>query len=334
MLVLPIVLSMLGVIFSVVFKTNSKYFYWITVLFAAIMSGFRYNTGKDYSIYEDFFTGKIPVSGVEPGFLLFSQFTFMVDNTGRLGFLICSMVTLFGFAYFFNRIYKSQRFLCLHLYLTIPLFYVSSFNLVRSNMAIAIMLFAIIFLIDKKRTYFLITSLIASFLHLSAPLIITPFMFLQKYVKSSIVILPYIGLFGLVAIIGYETDLISMTNYSYYLNHQSDNNPILLISFALVALILFILTSISPDFPLKKWLVISNFFVFFFIVLWYFSDAANIWLRVASLFFVSVIICLIFNIDRIKQKILKKLLILVFSLFLFLYSISKFFIDPSYGFYV
>lgn len=328
MLIFPALLTLLGIILRI----NNKFFYWVTVLVATLASGFRSNVGRDYSVYEDFFLGKIPVSGVEPGFIFLSQaFSYLTDDA-RLGFLLCSAITIFGFGYFFDRICKTHRLLCFHLYLTIPLFFISSLNLVRNHMSIALMLVCLVFFMEKKRIRAIVTFVFTTTLHYSAPILLGPTLLSQKYIKW---LTPVLFLFFMALalfLLNYETSIFNETKYHYYLRHVSQNNQVLLGIYGVVALFMFFISSTSSNMPLKVWICAGNFFVFFFIMLWLFSEMGNIWLRVARLFFVSVIVSFAFNLERIKQKLLKDVVTFSVVVLLFIQFVVKYLIDPSFGY--
>jgi len=328
MLIFPALLTFLGIILRI----DNKFFYWVTILVAALTSGFRSNVGRDYSVYEDFFVGKIPVSGVEPGFIILSQALSYWTDSARLGFLFCSAITLFSIGYFFDRICKNHRLLCLHFYLTIPLFFISSLNLLRNHMSIALMLVCLVFLMEKKRIRaFLIVALTTS-LHFSAPILLGPTLLANKYIKRLIPVLFLFFIALALFILSYEANLFYGTKYDYYLTHESNNSQVLLGIFGVVALVMFFLSSSSSNMPIKVWICAGNFFVFFFIMLWLFSDMGNIWLRVASLFFVSVIVSIAFCLERIKQKLLKDVVTFNLVLLLFIYFVIKYLVDPSFGY--
>ena len=115
------------------FNARSKFLTFLAALPISVITGLRVDVGKDYSVYEDIFQGKIPVSGIDPAFLTFGHQVAEFDNTGRLGFLICSVITFLGYSIFINR-FSPDKGLSLMLFLSVPIFYVSSLNtLLLSN---------------------------------------------------------------------------------------------------------------------------------------------------------------------------------------------------------
>jgi hypothetical protein len=145
-------------------------FYYIGGVALALFAGLRKDVGTDYQSYATTFNDiKVGanLTDFEPLNMLLVDLVHSVGGGNGLIFLCYSIVTLSGVVYFSKRMSSSKE-LSVFVFMTVSIFYFSTFNLVRQWAAISMMLFAIPCLVDRK--YLRMTALIvaACLFHLSA----------------------------------------------------------------------------------------------------------------------------------------------------------------------
>jgi transmembrane protein EpsG len=137
-------------------------------LFLVAFSGFRFNVGTDYFSYdlahlEYFESGS---TYFEPGYNLILKIGSLVHSS-QLVFLLAAGLTV-GFSLVGIVRLSNYPSLSLMFYVSLPFFYVASFNGVRQFVAISIFVFSLKYLVDKKPwIYFSLIVLACSF-HKSA----------------------------------------------------------------------------------------------------------------------------------------------------------------------
>ena len=332
MLLITVMLSCIFVMFNVLGRSNDKYIYWSLVAIAALASGTRVNVGLDFPVYLDFFQGGVPVSGVEPFFLLLARTLSLLDSTGRLGFLLCSFVTVFGYAFFLSRLVYKHRFFCFHLFLTIPVFYINSFNLIRQHMAIALSLTGLVMLFNnnKVKSVFYIA---ASVLTHSAAAVLLPLVLpIKRYEKYWLAILPLLALFAAITLINFEKTLLLNSKYGYYLDHSSSNSQFFLGGFGLAAFFIAAFILFRRNISHRVLIFVGNISTAFFITVWLYSDLGNFWLRIAQIFFIFVVVGFAVSVGTVKGIIVRKIIFVVVSGLLLLAFLFKFFQDPTFGY--
>ena len=312
MLIIPVILSFLGVLYEVLFKKNQGYFFWFIVFIAALTSGVRVNVGKDFDSYRHIFEGNSIVNVNEYFFIFLGE---SINNLGlgsQLGFLVSSFITIFGVGYFINYFSSKNKFFLFHLYISIPLFYISSFNLLRSHLAISIALVSLVFFFERKKIKFLFFSTIAFLIHYISPIVFSSlFYFKNSNTKKNFLIVLSVVIL-IVAILFIEKAIILGTPYEYFLAHDSNNSKLLFLIFSIISLSMFFLNTSLKHFPSKPLFIGGSLLSFFFTFVWQLSELANLWLRVGEFFYIFVLVSVGFNIQRIKPLIFQNLLIVIF----------------------
>lgn len=162
----------IATILTIAYLFKNKLFTYIAVLVVVLFSGFRYNVGYDYCIYEDIFinnNGK----GIEP---LFSFSIFLLKelwNDPIMMFFFFSALTIITTFFVLHNFSNNER-LGFLIYLLIPGLYLNSFSIIRQAIAISLFFLGIYYLYKKKKRFFII-GIVASLLHFSA---IIPFVLL------------------------------------------------------------------------------------------------------------------------------------------------------------
>ena len=152
----------------------------LVTIWLILFAGLRYEVGLDYDAYRNFFQTITtnPDMHMELGFRFFTLILNLLDFDYQIMFFIVSLVTISLFVYFYYN-YSKLPLLSIFLFLTMPLYFLLSFNTIRQCLAIAIFTLAIKYILNKSFIKFLIILIIASLFHKSALLMI-PLYFINK----------------------------------------------------------------------------------------------------------------------------------------------------------
>ncbi len=167
-------------------SVNSKYlgrfnFFYLSVFIVTAFSGFRFGVGWDYMsyyeavIYDDNFHF---ISRNE----MITQLLVSISNrfnAPNLFFFINSFITIFLISDTIKK-FSINKNISLFIFISFPLFFLNSFSVIRFFTALALTFYGVRFIINKKFLFYLITVLIASFIHKSA-FFALPLYFLQFF---------------------------------------------------------------------------------------------------------------------------------------------------------
>lgn len=317
---------------SLVNRRNS-YALFASAIPITLATSFRVNVGKDYPVYQDMFQGLVPVSGIDPAFLYLSHKISEIDSSGQLGFLLTSCIIMLGFVFFINR-FSIDKGLSIVIFLSVPIFYISSLNTLRFYLGMSLFLIALSLM---NRQIILKTIMMGSaiFMHMSLVLL-GPMLFLKSALQE------YRALFWLsllavmlmvLAVIIFESALIPQS-LRYFLLADTNDSRLLVISYAIFSIsIAFINYRFDPS-GINRFYVLVSSLHSGFCVIWYFSDYGNLFLRISNLFsFVSIITIPIFLKLVLHDKDLRVLARTSIIIFLMGYFSYKYYQDPSFGFY-
>lgn len=332
-LLIPSIFAFFLVFLTADKKNNNNYLFYSLAFITALVSSLRVNVGRDYPIYESFFRGDLPVSGVDFSFILFSQGISILDPSGRLGFIITSFVIVFGYAIFFSKFNNQNRFLCFFLFLTIPIYFISSLNLIRQHLAISIVLMSLVFLFQNKVFRTFIFFVVGALLHRATLIYLILFSTNKSLERTLISILPLAIILVISIIFIYEGAIATILSYDYFAQHQSENSPYLLLFLAFACLFVSILIFFGKNIDHRNLIYWTNFFIFILLVVWYFSEFSNFWLRAAQFFFPFFIIGSVSVISLLAPVIIRYVVIFFMATILLTYNVLKYFQDPSYGFF-
>jgi len=164
-------------------------FYYLACLFLVIFSGIRENVGVDYSSYSNLFY-EIRYGGEQD---VFEPFNMAIINLAHIIgagnmfiFSVYSLITIVG-VFNFVKSFGVSKEIAVFIFMTVSIFYLSTFNLVRQWAAISMMLFAINNLIERRYYRMLIFIFSACMFHLSA-LVLFVIPFLSNRLSKSVVI--------------------------------------------------------------------------------------------------------------------------------------------------
>ncbi|MDO6499531.1 EpsG family protein [Photobacterium sanguinicancri] len=204
-----------------------------------VFSSFRKDVGADfdnyYNIFIDFRMGLAPFD-FEPLNMLIINVVNYLGLDVYLIFPIYAAITLFSVYYFLCKLSKSKE-LSLAIFFLTGIFYLSTLNGIRQWAAVALVLVAIVKMIERKTAATLVCVLLAALFHKSAIIMaIIPFLSVRLRPSSMIVIT--ILSFVFVKLVLY---IISISGYNRYLIdglYTQTVSPLLLIlysSFLLIA---------------------------------------------------------------------------------------------------
>ncbi len=230
---------------NIVFSIKSRRFFFalMSALPLIIIASLRHEVGTDWPIYDEHFYGinelqTDPFS--EIGFTLLNKIVYAIYPDFALMVAVCSIIT---YGFFFKAIYdQSINYSFSILFFVLDAVYFNSMNQVRQMMTLAIFLYAIKFIKQRKFLPYLIIILIAFTIHTSA-IICLPFYFLYGFrvrpLLHAVSILA--GLVLMVPVNKVMEFIVSKTQYSWYLDSVfSDSVGFYLIGFAFSVIILFL----------------------------------------------------------------------------------------------
>lgn len=170
------------------FKYKNEIMLSISFIFLFLISGLRFNVGRDYLNYTYTFilVNKLPNlsaiinlskdSGLEIAFLLLNKLIGLFTSNIQWIFLTTSFITLFVI---FKTIYKHSSLVWLSVYLFSVSGYLASFNILRQYIAISIIFYSYKYIKDNSLLKFITLVVIASLFHNSA-LLFLPLYFILK----------------------------------------------------------------------------------------------------------------------------------------------------------
>ena len=198
----------------------SRYMFFTLSLFLFFISAFRVGVKPDYYNYEYFYnlidsgydSYKYGLYGVEKSFLLISDFFSSFEYGFRYTLLFYSAVTLL----FIYRSYSKltpEPILALAVYYSF-FFIIRDMGVIRAGLAYAILMFSLVFYVDRKVIKFSIAVLIASLFHQSSVVffILIPFYFSEFLTERLKLILAFSILFYFSGIAQFVTEYFSSSS--------------------------------------------------------------------------------------------------------------------------
>lgn len=165
-------------------KKINNFFYFLAFLVLFLVSALRVGVGTDYYNYNSFFSNcfnstliHILDLKMEFGFSIICLIISKVVSSSQWFFAISSFVVV-GLIMLGIRKYSVNVWLSVFLYIT-TMCYFSSFNALRQWIATAIVFYFFNFIRDKRTKEFILLVILASFIHLTA-LILIPIYFIVK----------------------------------------------------------------------------------------------------------------------------------------------------------
>jgi len=167
-------------------QRSGHWMQWVSFLLLVLQVGLRWETGTDWDPYLNHFENttdltSIYLSEFEFGYSLFVWLVNFITHDYSIFLLVHAVI------YYFL-IFKSFKSYSPYFYMTLILYYTLSMGMMGSNrqlIALAICIYSLRFVIEKKTILFLLFVFIASFFHTTAFLFVV-FCFLNKEIKPII----------------------------------------------------------------------------------------------------------------------------------------------------
>ncbi len=216
-------------------------FYMVIIL--VLFSGLRSEVGIDFNSYQHYYNEIVENQNinVEYGFVLVSL---MCDRLtlGYHGVLfIYSTLTVIMIVSFYMR-FSDQPLLSVYLFFSLPILYLSSFNIIRQFLAIAIFVYALKFLNNRHIwIYFICCIFSGIFVHKSAFLMLPMYFVLSirfKNISYFYLMLIYFSLFFFADILAREIGFSGRYFSTKYMVNAYSYISLLFLLFSLLVLIL------------------------------------------------------------------------------------------------
>jgi hypothetical protein len=310
---------------------DAKYIAFIWVILGAL-SAFRYNVGTDYIAYEEMFNGVVtntlpPVwLAKEKGYLWLLELVNILGGNFQAVCLITTiMITCFSY-YGFKFILKDRSdFMPLLTLLYIMGMYFFTLNAIRQSIAVAIFIFSIKYIYERKLLKYFFLTVIAFLFHRSAIVLFPLYWVLNmRLSRSAIIFLIFISI-GIVVLDPFESlknlFLVYDLMYAGYFTDEIRNNStgMLGIFVSIVSSIGFVILGSTLNRDDKIQNIIFNSVVVF-VILRLISLDMSVMNRLAIyfkpmilVFILFTIMTLIHNIKNIKIVTVFLLLVLSFS---------------------
>ncbi|CAM2899559.1 EpsG family protein [Salinicoccus roseus] len=307
-------------------------FAFLTLLTPSLFAGIRYDVGTDYFSYLRIF------SNLEAGNPVRTEFGFNFLNVliAKLGgdvhflFFIVSFLTM---AFIYLTLYKNRNSISIGLgiFVFLLFFYHDSLNGVRQGLAIAISLYSLTFIVEKKFWKFFLYTILATSMHFSS-LVLLPFYYIynvlgdkNRIFRIAVYLITVVLIFNYGVILDFLLNIF--TDFSYYSKYLPDQS----VGGLGLGLIAFNAPLIIPGILFYKRLVKNDerfrFYFFFLLVgvlikfVGYFgADHLN---RVADPFFIAVVLIVPYYYKYLKKNEIEYflgMLIILFIISLWFYN--------------
>ena len=320
---------------TVVFLTFSKMvktdlFFYLSFVILVLFAGLRFDVGADFMTYSGMFVEfkneKAPFL-FEPANMFIINIVNTLDINHQAIFLIYSLISMSAVFYFIKKLSPSKE-LSILLFVTIGIFYFSTFNIIRQWAAISLMLIAIVKLIDAKHIQFVLFIILASLFHLSALILFVVVFFKIRFKFFYLIAL----LFGSMLVMELLLFIINSSKYAMYLNgvkFDQKGNPLLLLIY--ISILVYIPCFLGY-FSRKKILntqetvlLNMNIMSILFLILGYQLNIDFLSLMRVNMYFqIQLIVLIPMMMNKIKnQKInfMLKYLVFVFLFFYYFYTV-------------
>jgi len=199
-------------------------FYSVAFLIPFFFLAIRYDIGTDYQNYVDYFyrisSGEIIPK--EPGYLFVNYIISYFDLDVQWLFVFFGFFT-FLFAY---KALPKEGF-AMGVFLFIAIFYLyEGFSAIRQGLSIAIMAYAIRYIVEKNFKMYLFWAVIAMLFHLiTAVLLLVVYPFINKNINRFVLIFLIISFFILIKFTGITTSMMNVVamlfpKYAWYINSK------------------------------------------------------------------------------------------------------------------
>lgn len=319
--------------YIVIFLTFSKLvrsdlFFYLSFITLTLFSGLRFDVGADFMSYSkmfvDFKNGDA-LFLVEPANMLIINIVNILNIDHQVIFFIYSVIIMSGIFYFIKKLSPSKE-LSILLFVTIGIFYFSTFNGIRQWVAISIMLIAIVKLMESKYLQFFLCIIMASLFHISAIILFVLVFFKFRFNKFHFMFI----LVGSMLATEFFLFLINNSQYSIYLNglkfEEKGNYLLLLIYICILIYIPFYLGYFSKRIILNKQeivLINMNLMSILILILGYQLNIDFLSLMRVNMYFqIQLIILIPIIMTKIRNQKVKIIFIYLGVSFMFFYYLN------------
>jgi len=213
-------------------KGNTRLFGLFSVtLLLIIIASLRFEVGTDYNNYLRLFqlilSGE--ASSTEPALEYIVKGLDYLKLDFQFVFVIYSTITILGYMLFL-RFFSSNLGFSIFLYFTLAIFYFAHLNLIRQFAAVAIFLFSIRYILNKKLFKYIVCIVFASCFHFSAIVMLPVYYILTRNLGMKIYLLGFAVMY--VSMNAIEL-LAGMTKYGVYIDRVFENSANVYLSFLL-----------------------------------------------------------------------------------------------------
>lgn len=327
-------------------KIIKKYFNIFFIVFSFIfllsLITFRGDIGNDTEIYRDYFydsadtlkelASNFTQSRHEPGYLTVEFVNKKIINNHIFHFFIIGLLSMF-FLFKSLREYTPYFYSGLTLYF-LRFFFLRDLNQIRAGVALAIVLYSIKYISNRKAIPFYVCTLLAATFHKTALLLI-PFYYINNYLTKKsfshtklVTILFLSFCFSFIQIkkvIGVLIIKYVPSAASYIKGYLSESGNVfsLIVLYQIILFFIFLLLEKKLIIQQVHYYTIRNMLLTSLVLLFIFNDFAILSSRLSTIFATVEILVLPSFLFLFKDKWLAKLVYFSFFLFLFYINVYK-----------
>lgn len=309
----------------------SKFLFIVNIVILYIIATLRYGIGADYFQYQELFEQALPINeisyqylsnnihNIEYGYLIFESLIKLITNDY---FIFLGLYNFFMFLFLYRGIqfFKTNKNLQLLVFYSF-IYLQYTMDTYRQGMAIAITLYSMKFLVERRLVYYFVTILIASFFH-KASVLLMPLYFLVNLRYSYAVLITFIVFSTLVSYFDVTGKIISCLNdlsdfgfirrvhYYYFVKHDQS----LKISFLAYLQRFFILGIIFIFYKDNE--ITSNLVIFYVCLFMIFSNVGVLAGRISGMLLVSYMLYfsnLLYKLENKGNKLLLFFFVIIYS---------------------
>ncbi|CAG9355494.1 EpsG family protein [Clostridium perfringens] len=272
----------------------------------------------------------------ELGYIFLNKLILNISDNSQLILIITSFFIIFSYSRFIYK-YSNNIWLSMLLYFCLG-YFGNSMNIIRQEMAIAILFFAYDFLIRRKFLKFVVIVFIASLFHqLSIIFIIAYPISKLKLNFNTILVFLSVTILGVLLFNPILSMLMKFTKYNYYLDSVYLDGEIRLASvlniMILIITLIFglIINKYYNVYKFDNCVRIMTLFLLMGTVISIISLRFNLLDRVANYFSVFIIIYLPNIVDKIKNKWISSLFIVIITTLFVAYFLTVQYLKPDWN---
>lgn len=309
---------------------------FLSACFIIFISGFRYKIGLDYDNYVDIYYGLINsssyyIKSVELGWKVLNYIVSIFNNY-QFVFLFSSII-IYSLILKTIKRESSNMKLSIILFLITPYYFWHSWAMIRQYIAIAIFVYSIKYIYDKKLIKYIVINIIGAFFHLSIVFILPIYFFLRKELSNKFwLILLFFS--GVMPIVFHKMVLLIsiFSKYAWYFEEgafvtQGRNKYVhLVVKILLFFFVIILKNKMEYKENIKKRILINMYLFGLIIFILFFNSSA---LRRLSYYYMIIEIIIIPMILKVKLSS-KNIIWYMRSLFIiyyFIYICSAFYME-------